>query len=139
MQSHSDGLFKKFIIFKNTSNRYILGGLNDPNESTVVSPPACFPVPHVLRCKLCHQLGVCSSGLHAVPGLALVLASRGSSLAVVLGRLIVVASLVVERRLPWSWRLGPIVLAQRFCHELGCSVACGIFEHQGLNLCPLPW
>ena len=66
----------------------------------------------------------------AVPGLPLVVASRGSSLVVGLGRLIVVASLA-EHGLPRLWRLGPGVLAQRFCHELGCSVACGISKDQG--------
>ena len=63
--------------------------------------------------------------------------SRSSSLVAVLGRLIVAASLAVEHGLPWLWHLGPRALAQRFCHGLGCSVACGIFQDQGLHLCAL--
>ena len=53
------------------------------------------------------------------------------SLVVVHGLLIVVASLVVERRL-WAFS---VVVAQ----GLSCPKACGVFPDQGSNLCPLHW
>ena len=59
---------------------------------------------------------VCAGSL-LLRGLFLVAASR-ATLVVVRGLLIAVASLVVA-------------------HELGCSVACGIFLAQGSNPCPL--
>ena len=53
------------------------------------------------------------------------------SLVVVHGLLIVVASLVVERRL-WAFS---VVVAQ----GLSCPKTCGVFPDQGSNLCPLHW
>ena len=57
----------------------------------------------------------------------LVAASRGSSLSRCMGF-----------SLQWFLLLQspvPVVAA----HGLSCSVACGIFPDQGLNLCPLHW
>ena len=56
--------------------------------------------------------------------------SRDCSLGAAL--LIVVASLV-EHRLQGTW--ASVVVA----HRLNCTMSCGIFPDQGLNLCPLPW
>ena len=81
-------------------------------------------------------LFICYIWLHwvfAVWGLSPFVASRGYSLVVVCGLLLVVASLVVEYRL---WRVwASIVGAQR----LSCPEACGIFLEQGSNLWPLHW
>ena len=65
--------------------------------------------------------------------------------AVVRRLLIVVASLVAEHGLLGArasvvvargvQSAGSVVVA----HGLSCSVACGVFLDQGLNLCPLHW
>ena len=58
----------------------------------------------------------------------------------VVHRLLMVASLIAENRLQ-AYRLqefqhtGSVVMA----HSLSCSMACGMFPDQGLNLCPLHW
>ena len=73
-------------------------------------------------------------------GLSLVVESGGYCLVLVCGFLIAVATLVAEHRL-WARGLSscrsraPEVVA----HGLSCSVACGIFPDQALNLCPLYW
>ena len=64
--------------------------------------------------------------------LFLVVVSGGQSLVVVLGLLIVVASLVAEQFLGC---VGSVVVV----HGLSCSVAYGIFLDQGANPCPLHW
>ena len=56
---------------------------------------------------------------------------RGYSLVALPRPLIVVPSLVAERRL--CAQRSSVVEA----HELSCSAACGIFPHQGSNPCPL--
>ena len=53
----------------------------------------------------------------------------GATLVVMPGRLSEVASLVDHG----LQSLGSAVVM----HRLSCPVACGIFQHQGLNLCPL--
>ena len=81
--------------------------------------------------------------LHCCAGFSLVAASRGYSLVVVLGLLIVVASLVGK-----LWALGDVgsvVVVPRLkntgsivvVHRLSCSTAYGIFLHQGSNQCLL--
>ena len=78
---------------------------------------------------------------------------QGLLFVAVHGLLIAVASLVVDHRLQARglqqlqhagprvrglqqlWRMGSGVVV----HRLSCSVACGIFPDQGLNLCPLHW
>ena len=63
----------------------------------------------------------------AARGLSRVAAERGSSLAVVLGLVIAVASLVSELRLWGAW--ASVVVA----HELSCPEACGTLQDQGWN------
>ena len=46
--------------------------------------------------------------------------------------LVAVASLAAEHKL---WSAGSAVMG----HRLSCPRACGIFEDQGLNSCPLHW
>ena len=68
-----------------------------------------------------------------------------ATLVVGWGLLIAVASLVAEHRLSGVWasavaaprfqRTGSVVVG----HRLSCSMACGIFPVQGLNLCLLHW
>ena len=71
-------------------------------------------------------------------GFLLLGVNRGCFLVMVHRLLIVVASLVAEHRLE-ECRLqklehvGSVVVA----HGLSCSMACGIFLEQGLNLCLL--
>ena len=84
-------------------------------------------------------------GLCCCMAVSLVSVSRRGSLVVVRGLLIVVASLVAELWLlggqtsvvvfPGLWSTGLILVA----HGLSCSLACGIFPDQGLNLCLLHW
>ena len=75
---------------------------------------------------------------------------QGLLFVVVQGLLIVVASLVAERRLQERgpqelWQAGSEVVAPGLWSvassnrgtRLGCSTACGIFADQGLNECPL--
>ena len=66
-------------------------------------------------------------------GLSLFVLSRGYSLVVVHGLLIVVASPVAEHRLLGAWT--SVIMAHRLC----CSEACGIFRDWGWNPCPLHW
>ena len=61
------------------------------------------------------------------------MAARRSSLDVVHGLLIAVASLVADHRL--SGMQASVAVAQGF----SCLVACGIFLGKGLNPCPLHW
>ena len=58
---------------------------------------------------------------------------RGLLFVVVHGLLIAVASLCCGARALGAW--ASVVVA---C-GLSCSTACGIFQDQGLNLCPLHW
>ena len=77
---------------------------------------------------------------------------QGLLLVVVCGLLIAVASLVAEHRLQVRglqqlWHAGSVVVAHGLqskgsvvlVHGFSCSVACGIFPDQGLNLCALHW
>ena len=57
---------------------------------------------------------------------------QGLLLVAVRRLLIVVASVC------WAWALGSLA-SEVVVHRLSCSVACGIFLEQGLNLCPLHW
>ena len=76
---------------------------------------------------------------------SLVVVSQGYSLVAVRGLLIVVASVAAEDRLfgvqtsivgaPRLQSTGSITVA----HGLSCSMACGIFQTQGSNLCLLHW
>ena len=94
--------------------------------------------------------------LRCCTGCSLVAVNGGYSLVVVCGLLVAVALLVAERRLQGvrasvvsacglgSW--GSWALRDRLsscgavgAHGLSCSVACGIFPDQGLNLCFLHW
>ena len=73
-------------------------------------------------------------------GFLLLGVNRGCSLVVVHRLLVVVASLVAEhrleeRRLQKLEHVGSVVVV----HGLSCSMACGIFPDQGLNLYPLHW
>ena len=68
----------------------------------------------------------------AAHGLSLDAVSRGYSLAVVWGLLIVVAFLVVEHGL---WSVGSVIVV----HGLGCPMARGNFLDLGLNPCSLHW
>jgi len=81
-------------------------------------------------------------GLHYRKDFSLVAASRGLSRVVVLGLLIVVASLVAEHGLEdfssfgmWAPGTGPIVVVQGLS---GCR-ACRIFPEHGSNLYLLHW
>ena len=56
----------------------------------------------------------------------------GATLRSVSG-LLAVSSLAVERRLWGAWASAAVA------HGLICPEACGIFEDQGSNLCPLHW
>ena len=58
---------------------------------------------------------------------------QGLLFAVVHGCLTAVGSLAAERGLQGAWASVFAAL------KLSCSVACGIFPEQGLNLCPLHW
>ena len=93
------------------------------------------------------MLGLCSC-----IGFSLVSVIGGSSLTVVCGLLTEGASLVAEHRLWSTWAPAVAVCGFSSCgsrasstgsifvaHGLICSVACGIFPDQGLNLCLLNW
>ena len=68
-----------------------------------------------------------------------------TTLAVVRGFLLAVASLVSEHRLWGAWASGVVALglwntgSGAVVHGLSCSAACGIFLDQGSNPCPLHW
>ena len=68
----------------------------------------------------------------AVCGLFPIAGSRGCSLVLVRELLIAVVSLVEA---PKPWGTSSVDVG----HRLSCPVACGIFPHQGSNLCPLHW
>ena len=84
-------------------------------------------------------------GLHCRVSFSPVVGSGGCSLAVALGLLTAVASLVTEPRpqgvwarqfwFPGLWGTSSMVVAYR----LGCPTARGIFLDQGLNPCLLHW
>ena len=65
-------------------------------------------------------------GLLLCEGFSLVVQSRGCSLVAICGLLVMVASLVVEHEAVGT---GSVVVTQ----GPSCSVACGIFLHQGLS------
>ena len=91
-------------------------------------------------------------GLHCRESFSLVAASGGYSQVGRHGLLAAAASLIVEHRL-WSTRASAVVACGlRSCSSLApehrlvvaapglsCSVACGTFLDQGLNLCLLHW
>ena len=79
----------------------------------------------------------------AVHMLSLVAASRGCSVVVVCGLLIVVPSLVAEHDL-WACGLSSCCSKALKCsivvaHRLSCPTACEIFLDQRLNPYPLHW
>ena len=80
-------------------------------------------------------------GLHCCAVFSLVSASGGSSLVVVCGLLVTVASLVVEHWLQDEQLqfLGSLQRLQVVTTWLSCSTVCGIFLDQGLNPCLLHW
>ena len=85
------------------------------------------------------------SGIRCCADFSLVVESGGYSLDVVHGFLIGEASLVMEHRL-WDMQVSVVVTAGlkstgsiAVAHGLSCSLACGIFLDQGLNLCLLRW
>ena len=85
------------------------------------------------------------SGIRCCADFSLVVESGGYSLDVVHGFLIGEASLVMEHRL-WDMQVSVVVTAGLkstgsipVAHGLSCSLACGIFLDQGLNLCLLRW
>ena len=72
-----------------------------------------------------------------MPELSLVSVSGGSSLIVVSGLLLAVASLVTAQALG-VWTSAVVARRLRSCGSmLSCSVACEIFPDQGSNACPL--
>ena len=85
------------------------------------------------------------SGIRCCENFSLVVESGGYSLDVVHGFLIGEASLVMEHRL-WDMQVSVVVTPSlkstgsiAVAHGLSCSLACGIFLDQGLNLCLLHW
>ena len=83
--------------------------------------------------------------------LSLVAASRGYSSLWCMGfslRWLLLFPSVGSRRMGCSswgtraqqlWHVGSRAQAQFVAHGLSCSMTCGIFPDQGLNLCPLHW
>ena len=49
------------------------------------------------------------------------------------GRLLIALASLVRHGLQSTWASGVVV------HRLSCTAACGIFQDQGLNPCPLHW
>ena len=83
--------------------------------------------------------------LRCCMGFSLVLVNGGQSPAVLQEVLTMVASVVMEPWLQVGWAsvvanpglqsTGSVVMA----HRLSCSMACGVFPHQGQNPCLLHW
>ena len=69
----------------------------------------------------------------AVFRLSLIVASRGCSLVVVLGFLLLLSTSSRALGLQLLQQGGSVVVA----HRISCPTACGIFLRQGLNWCPL--
>ena len=107
---------------------------------------SCLPLSlFFLFLLLKNCLFLAGPGLHCCLGFSLVVVSRGSSLVLVCGLLITVASFVSEHGL-WGvqasglaaaslWSTGSIVAARR----LSRSAACGVFPDQGSSSYLLQW
>ena len=85
-------------------------------------------------------------GLHCCKCFPLAVESGRYSSFVVLRLLIAMAPMDSRvHRLQKLWQMGSVVVAPRFqstgsiivAHRLSCSMACGIFPHQGSNRSPI--